>query len=127
MKGFIITAICLIVSKSEYRTASSFVSLPSFARVQGAVESIYLFAALISCQIVFKALSNASSSMWPAKSMETFSAVLINPLVRSPVSLSPGTGEMIPSLYFSSMPSDRCRRLPRSLARSELMRPTRAE
>ena len=89
------------------------------ASTQGAVSSIYLLARCTTSKMAMRAVGTSSASM-------AASTLAGSSLIRP--SSSPSTGSAtgvlvtVPPKYFSHMATVRDSRLPRSLARSVLMR-----
>ena len=97
--------------------------LSSLAKIQGAVSSIYLLALPTNCQIVLKASENASLS----KASAALGAVAkANSFNSSSNSVACPASGIMPPKYLSTIATERLTRLPKSLAKSVLMRLTKA-
>ena len=95
----------------------------SLARAHGAVSSMYLFARLMNAQTFLMVADSCMSFIFVLKKSTVSLASALRDLSTS---LSPTGAVSTPSWNLMVMLSVRCSRLPRSLARSLLMRLMRA-
>ena len=124
MNGEISTLMTRRDSAKLYMTlASSCFLAGSLARAHGVVSSMYLFARLMNAQTFLIVAESCISCMFFVKKSTVSLASALSDLSTS---LSPCGASRTPSWNLMVMLSVRCSRLPRSFARSLLMRWIRA-